>query len=112
MNHLQDLCLGPRLVCCPNAFLFVCLEENGHKFYILLEVSYFVDSAFICFVCFLIFCQDKTWVMHFVVCPHCIPSGGMDVGLRASLLVMTVVVTWLRRYLLGFSTAELLLCSL
>ena len=99
----RSLC-GPQDCLLPQCFLlfFSFFKEKWPQLltFYLRRVT-FVNSPFICFVCFLIIPQDRTQVMHFRQEHHgndmsSVHPGRRDSRWLDSLLVMTVVVTWLK----------------
>lgn len=72
----------------PQCFLLFFKEKCPQLLTFYLRRVIFVNSSFICFVCFLTVAQDRTQVMHFRqehhrndMCPQCIPAGGTAIGL-------------------------------
>ena len=103
VSFSRSLC-GPQDCLLPQCFLlfFSFFKEKWPQLltFYLRRVT-FVNSPFICFVCFLISPQDRTQVMHFRQEHHgndmsSVHPGRRDSRWLDSLLVMTVVVTWLK----------------
>ena len=103
VSFSRSLC-GPQDCLLPQCFLlfFSFFKEKWPQLltFYLRRVT-FVNSPFICFVCFLIIPQDRTQVMHFRQEHHgndmsSVHPGRRDSRWLDSLLVMTVVVTWLK----------------